>query len=136
MPNRLKWKSVTRRMFQSGTVLILAAISFAGRAQSQEAPKNEKIFVVTHVDSVPTEQTTAVKLLKQYVIDTRKDKGAERIEAYIQTSRPNHFTIVEVWQNQQDFDAHEAAAHTRKFREEIQPMLGSPFDERLHQLLE
>jgi quinol monooxygenase YgiN len=75
-------------------------------------------------------------LLQQYAADSRKDKGAVRVELYMQISRTNHFTLVEVWENQQAFEAHEAAAHTRQFREQIQPMLGSPFDERLHQIVE
>jgi len=70
------------------------------------------------------------------VMDSKKDKGAVRIELYVQISRANHFSLVEVWENQQAYDAHLAAAHTRQFREQIQPILGSPFDERLHQIVE
>ena len=76
------------------------------------------------------------KLLKQYAEESRKDKGAVRVEVYIQISRVNHFSVVEVWENRQALDAHEAAAHTKKFRELIDPMLGSPYDERLHTLAE
>lgn len=90
---------------------------------------------MTHVDTLPG-NAPASKLLQQYVSDTKKDKGAVRIELYVQVSRANHFSLVEVWENQQAYDAHVAAAHTRQFREQIQPMLGSPFDERLHQILE
>jgi quinol monooxygenase YgiN len=39
---------------------------------------------------------------------------------------------VEVWESQKAFEGHESAEHTKKLREKIQPMLGSPFDERLH----
>jgi hypothetical protein len=35
-----------------------------------------------------------------------------------------------------DSEAHEGAAHTKKFREQIDPMLGSPYDERLHTIAE
>lgn len=136
MPNLSDWNGVTRRVFQAGVVVILAATWFAGPGWSQDAPKNGKIYAVIHVDSVPTDAAIATKLLQQYAVDTRKDKGAVRIEVYVQADRPNHFTIVEVWQDQAAFDAHEAAAHTKKFREQIQPSLGSPFDERLHRMLE
>jgi quinol monooxygenase YgiN len=44
--------------------------------------------------------------------------------------------IVEVWESQQAFDAHIAAAHTVQFRQQIDPMLGSPYDERLHHIME
>ena len=136
MPMEWKWKPAARGMFRVCAVFILAVTWFAGQARSQEASKHDKLYVVIHVDSVPTDATSATKLLQQYAAETRKEKGAVRIEVYVQISRTNHFTIVEVWQDQQAFEAHEAAAHTKKFREEVQPILGSPFDERLHQMLE
>jgi len=58
------------------------------------------------------------------------------VEAYIQVSRINHLTLVEVWENRQALEAHEGAAHTKKFREQIDSMLGSPYDERLHTIAE
>jgi quinol monooxygenase YgiN len=39
---------------------------------------------------------------------------------------------VEEWADQKAYDAHNSAPHTRQFRDLLQPMLGSPFDERLH----
>ena len=39
---------------------------------------------------------------------------------------------VEVWQNQKAFDVHEATAHTKQFRTTMAPLIGSPFDQRLH----
>ncbi len=55
-----------------------------------------------------------------------------RILVLQQDGRPNHFTLLEEWRAQADYDTHLGAAHTRHFREALQPMLGSPFDERLH----
>ncbi len=117
-------------------VLILAFCGLAGRALAQEPGAHDRIYVVAHVDIVPTSVDAGKKLVQQYVVESRKDKGAVRIEAYVQISRPNHLTLVEVWQNQKDYDEHLGAAHTRQFRKEIDPMLGSPYDERLHQILE
>jgi quinol monooxygenase YgiN len=39
-----------------------------------------------------------------------------------------------VWKDQAAFDAHLASPKTREFRNKIDPLLGSPFDERLHRL--
>jgi quinol monooxygenase YgiN len=44
--------------------------------------------------------------------------------------------MVEVWDNQAAFEAHLEANHTKQFREKLQPMLGSPFDERLHTIMQ
>jgi quinol monooxygenase YgiN len=126
---------VRQPVFWIFALLVLAATSFAARIYAQDPAMKERIYVVTHVDTLPG-SGPAAKLLQQYVTDSRKDKGAVRMELYVQISRANHFSLVEVWENQQAYDAHLAAAHTRQFREQIQPMLGSPFDERLHQIVE
>lgn len=116
--------------------LILAASALAGRSLAQESAATGKIYVVTHVDIIPPETAAGTKLVQQYVADSRKEKGLVRIESFAQISRLNHISIVEVWQNQKDFDEHVASAHTRQFRQQLDPKLGSPYDERLHQTLE
>jgi quinol monooxygenase YgiN len=118
------------------SAFILACCGFAGLALAQEPAMHDRIYAVTHVDILPTGVAAGTKLVQQYVADSRKDKGAVRIEAYAQVSRVNHLTVVEVWQNQKAYDEHVAAEHTRQFRQQIDPMLGSPYDERLHQNLE
>jgi len=124
-----------RRRFQVCAGLFLTALCLAGSIRAiraQEPGTRDKIYVVTHVDAVPTAAAPATKLLQQYAAESRKEKGAERVEVYIQISRVNHFTLVEVWQNRQAFEAHEAAARTKQFREQLEPLLGSPYDELLH----
>ena len=135
MLNLSKWNGATQRVLLAMAVLVLAGW-FAGPARSQQPAKGGAIYAVIHVDSVPTDAASVSKQLQQYAVDSRKDKGAVRIEVYVQADRPNHFSIVEEWADQQAYDAHVAAAHTKKFREGIQASLGSPFDERLHKLLE
>jgi quinol monooxygenase YgiN len=41
-----------------------------------------------------------------------------------------------VWRDQKALEAHVTAAHTRRFREQFQPMSGSLYDERLYQALD
>jgi quinol monooxygenase YgiN len=129
--NFTRWPSA--RML---AVLALAICGVAGWAIAQEMATKDRIYVVAHVDIVPTDADAGTKLVKQYVVDSRKDKGLVRIEAGAQISRTNHISIVEVWQNQKAYDDHIAAAHTRQFRQQIDPRLGSPYDERLHLNLE
>jgi quinol monooxygenase YgiN len=52
-----------------------------------------------------------------------------------QTSRPNHLTLVEAWRGRAALEAHEAAAHTRKFRDALLPMSGSLYDQRLYKAI-
>jgi quinol monooxygenase YgiN len=119
-------------------VAAFALVSFGlvRHIHAQETMHSSRIYAVTHVDILPPDAAAGTKLLQQYIADSRKDKGAVRIEAYAQIGRTNHLTLIEVWETQEAFDAHVGAEHTRKFRQQLDPMLGSPYDERLHQLLE
>jgi quinol monooxygenase YgiN len=127
----------TRRPFLCLLIIaMLASSGLATHALAQGQATHDRIYVVTHVDIIPPKAADGTKLVQQYVVDTRKDPGLVRVEAGSEISRGNHISIVEVWQNQKAFDEHVAAAHTRQFRQQIDPMLGSPYDERLHQSLE
>ena len=114
-------------------VFLLAALSAPTPAQDP----GQKLYVVTHVDiGGPARAAEGGNLLQQFATDSVKDPGSVRFELLREPNRINHFTIVEVWQNKQAFETHLALPHTKSFREKIQPLLGSPFDERLHILLQ
>jgi len=118
-------------------VMLMLVVSLAtGYAQQPAAAKS--VYVVTIIDVIPSPvglgPTDA--LLRKFATDSRKDPGCIRLEVVRQQDRPNHYMILSVWNSQTDFDAHIAAAHTRAFRQKIQPSLGSPFDERLHEALQ
>jgi quinol monooxygenase YgiN len=112
-------------------LLALVALTFAGSGVRAQGPM-DKLFVVTHVDLTPNYEADGVKLLQQFAAESRHDPGVVRFELLQDNGRKNHFTLVEVWENQKAFEGHESAEHTKNFREKLQPMLGSPFDERLH----
>ena len=108
----------------------ICRIAFASTAADAEEP----LYVVTHVDVMPKFTAAGRELLAQFAADSRKDAGAVRIEVFEELGRPNHSTVVEVWESRKAYDDHLAADHTRAYRAKLQPMLGSPFDERLHRL--
>ena len=93
------------------------------------------VFVVTHVDVPPPKKDECISLLKALVADSRKEPGATGFEVFQQTSRPNHFSVVEIWKDQNAYDAHITAAHRKKFREQLTPMSGALYDERLYKAL-
>jgi quinol monooxygenase YgiN len=94
------------------------------------------VYAVTHVDVIPPRKDDGVAALKQLAEDSRKDTGLVRFDVIQQANRPNHFTVVEVWTSPQAFEAHVVAAHTRRFREQLAPMSGSLYDERLYRRLD
>jgi quinol monooxygenase YgiN len=123
---------------------ILAAARIAGFAwisliavPNLAAQAGRSFYAVTHVDVIGSggNLAEAVRLVREFVAGSRQDAGVIRFEALQQEGHANHFTIFEVWQSRQAFEAHSAAEHTKRFRQALQPMLGSPFRERLHNLV-
>jgi quinol monooxygenase YgiN len=118
--------------------LMLAGLGLVQSACAQKAARadvSKNVVIVTHIDVMPTYSDAANKAIQKYAADSRKDQGAVSIEGLLQDGRTNHFTIVETWQSREAFEAHSGLAHTREFRETLHPMLGAPFDERLHQVI-
>ena len=105
-------------------------------ASASAAAGGQTIYVVTHVDVVPSPQNDPPGLLKRLAEESRNDKGNVRFDVVQHTMRANHFTIVEAWQNESALDAHAAAAHTKQYRDTLQPMAGGPLDERLYKAVE
>jgi len=95
------------------------------------APGGDAVYVISHVDVAPTSPIQAPELLRKHAEASRKEPGNLRFDVVQHTMRGNHFTVVEAWRNQQALDAHVAAAHTREYRDTLQPGTGSPLDERV-----
>lgn len=99
------------------------------------AQSGEALTVVTHVDVLPPATDAGRALLRAYAASARSCPGATRVEVVEELGRPNHSTILSTWTDRAAFDAHLAAEPTRDFRTKLQPLLGSPFDERLHRVV-
>ena len=87
------------------------------------------ISVVAHVDVAPN--PAVAPMLSSLADESRKERGNVRFDVLQQTTRVNHFTVIETWSDQKALDAHVAAAHTKKYRDDILPLTGSPLDERV-----
>jgi len=98
------------------------------------APNGRAISVITHVDVSPDPRVAM--LLRRLAEASRQDKGNIRFDIVQHTMRANHFTVIETWQDEKALDAHIAAAHTRQYRDELGPFLGSPLDERVFKAIE
>jgi quinol monooxygenase YgiN len=90
------------------------------------------LYVVTHVDVIPPRKDDGVAALKQLGDDSRTADGNLRFEVVQQTNRPNHFTVVEVWQSAKAVEAHSMATTTRQFRDKLAPATGALYDERMY----
>jgi quinol monooxygenase YgiN len=92
--------------------------------------------VISHVDIAPQSQIPAPEVLRSQAEASRKESGNLRFDVVQHTMRGNHFTVIEGWRNQQALDAHVAAAHTRQYRDTLQPGTGSPLDERVYKAID
>jgi len=91
------------------------------------------VSVITHVDVAPDPRVAP--LLRRHAEASRMDRGSIRFDVLQHTTRANHFTVIETWDSQRALDDHAAAAHTRQYRDELQPLTGSPLDERVYKQL-
>jgi quinol monooxygenase YgiN len=105
-------------------------------APAAAAPPPGALYVLTHVDVVPPAKDQAITLLDQLAAHGRKEDGNLSFDVLEQDSRPNHFTVVEVWRSRAAFEAHAMAANTREFRQKLLPLQGALYDERLYRALE
>jgi quinol monooxygenase YgiN/beta-lactamase superfamily II metal-dependent hydrolase len=97
-------------------------------------PNARAVSVVSHVDVTPDPKVAG--MLRRLAEASRMEDGNLRFDVVQHLMRANHFTVIETWRDQKALDAHVAAAPARQYRDEIQPMTGSPLDERTYKAIE
>jgi len=108
----------------------------ASVAPPQPTPPGRPTYVVTHVDVIPPRAGDAVALLSQLADSGRKEAANNRFEVLQQTNRANHFSIVELWPNRKVFEARSTTPGVIQFRNQLQPMIGALYDQRLYKILD
>jgi len=93
-------------------------------------PGGDAVYVVTHVDVIPPRKEDGLAAVTALGDAGRTEPGNLRFEVLQQTSRPNHFTVVEIWKDAKAAEAHSMAEATRRFRDALGPMSGALYDER------
>ncbi len=93
-------------------------------------PGGDAVYVVTHVDVIPPRKDDGLAAVKALAEAGRGEPGNVRFEVVQQSSRPNHFTVVEIWKDAQAAEAHSMTEATRRFRDALGPMSGALYDER------
>jgi quinol monooxygenase YgiN len=116
---------------------VTGSLAYQARAQGRaQAPASGQpsgpVYVVTFVDITPNNREAGVEICKQYVAEARKAPGVTSATLLAQANRTNHLVLYEVFQNQAAFDQHAAMPHTKDFRAKMAPLIGSPFDQRAH----
>jgi quinol monooxygenase YgiN len=109
---------------------VLLSLSLAGSPLTLGAQGDATLYVVSYLEATAASQRQVAMMLKELAGASRKE-GAVRYEALQRTPESNQFLLLEIWRDQRALDAHTAAAHTERFRDQIAPLLIAPIDERL-----
>jgi quinol monooxygenase YgiN len=96
------------------------------------APIQGNIYSVTYVEVMPTSKAAAVKVLRPYRDATRQEDGNLRCEVLERIGAGHQFAILEVWKDQQAFEAHGKTPVLALTREKIAAIHDAPTDERVH----
>ena len=115
--------------WRSLIALVLLPFAFLTIAHAQDA-NDPTVYMVTYLDVTPASRAADAALLRQLAAASRKDPGMVRYEVFQRGTPANQFAIIESWKDQQSYDAHAAAAHVKTFRQQIEPHLVAPIDER------
>jgi Uncharacterized conserved protein len=91
---------------RDGNLLEGSVTPRSGHAEARQ------IFVITHLDIIPDFVAQARPVLNKFVSDSTGDPGVQTFAMLSWTPTTNHFQLIEVFANQQAFDAH-VSAHTR-----------------------
>jgi quinol monooxygenase YgiN len=105
-------------------------------APARGAAGKNAVAIVSHVDIGGGPQMDVPAMLRTLAEASRAEPGNVRFDVTQHMMRANHFTVVEVWADQQALDRHAAAAHTKRYRDDVQPGTGSPLDERAFRRVE
>jgi quinol monooxygenase YgiN len=95
----------------------------------------DPVVIVTHVDIIPTSVDLGTGKVRSFVEQGRGTAGNRRFDVLVQASRKNHMTIVESWDSPADKNSWISTPAARSFREDLQPMSGSLYDERAYKRL-
>jgi quinol monooxygenase YgiN len=110
------------------------------RAFMVDADRSEQgagLFVMTHLDVAPPFFAPLQEPLAPYIAASRNDAGnADFSVLQAVAPRQNHLTVLEAWASREALESHRTAAHTISFREEILPILGALYDERIYRRLD
>jgi quinol monooxygenase YgiN len=89
-------------------------------------------YNVVYIEALPAAKDKVAALLSQMGTASRKSPGNLRFDLLQRLDRTNHFAIIEAWKDKGAYDANVAAAHTKQFRDSLQPLLIAGYDERPH----
>lgn len=100
-----------------------------------QAPSDTTFYSVYYFEVAPSSKSATVSVFKQYQDASRKEDGFVRQELFEQADWAGHFVLIETWSNSKAFDTHAATSHTRDWRQKMDSLRLSEFDQRPYKTL-
>lgn len=124
-------------------VRTLRALSVAGTLSNGtsvpsllgSAPPAQRLWSVTHVDILGGHGLDPTTIFVSVANQSRGRNGNLRFDV-LQGIPGNHITLIATWLDRAAFDAYAGSPAALQLRQTIAAHLGSPYDERLYQLVE
>ncbi len=105
-------------------------------APEKGAPTANSVIILSHLDVTPPAIPKLLEIMKPLSEGTVKDPGMTKYQILRQApGTGNHFRLYEVWASERAWDAHNLAAHTQEFRNELAQLLGTPYDQRKYTIV-
>jgi quinol monooxygenase YgiN len=124
-PRRLRGHVSMRAILVAA--VLLGAVTASGPASAQP------IISSVNVDVMPDHRSKGTDILLDYLREAKKDPDLTDIRLQQQIGSPNHFILSQTMSDKAAYDRHVQADYVRKFRSDLYPHLGGPWDERLFQ---
>jgi quinol monooxygenase YgiN len=106
----------------------------AARKELQVTP--DEFCALTHIDILLRVNPTAVEdcedQLRELTAQASGETGVVSFVALKQTRRANHFEIIVRYSSERSYFDHLGSPANIKFRRSISPVIGSPYEDRLH----
>lgn len=107
-------------------------------ASEPSPPTAYAIYALAHIDILgpnPAGRDAFLPTLKVFSEASRRSPGNLGYDLVEQSSRTNHFEVVEGWVNEKSAIDHEISTLNREFRGKLAPVSSSPYDRRLFKAL-
>jgi quinol monooxygenase YgiN len=95
----------------------------------------EDIHVLTHIDLIPPHAEAGMEAIEKYAAELGSAPGVKSLQVLQQYYRKNHVELLIVFESLEAYEANLGAPFTLAFREQLHPLIGAPFDDRLHILV-
>jgi quinol monooxygenase YgiN len=116
--------SYRRRAGAIAAVVIIVTATMTSPASAQTGA--DGYYAVTYIDVATTAAGQGIELIKKFRDASRRETGNLEFTTLQETSRPNRFVIMEGWQNQAAYEAHDKGATMSEFQAALKPIRNSP----------